>query len=316
MTWLLRYAARAWSLLALVPPRAAATVEEGAATAAKAAKQATTLETPTCLICEKPYLQRSSLTRHFQKKHVAGGTFEHPFPCPQCCRDGLDAPTISSPAEWSDHVGKQHGKTNVPVFAKAARPDDAEFPASRRPRKPAGAKRKREETTGPSMPGISVFDFSGEPVRKKPRGHDEEVTATSVKSEIMCSSDELIFGHTPCDPCFDQVGGCRSNDSDLGSSGSGNGYSPSGFSPVSSADIDTPLESPVLSSFEFVPVDTALLADMDDGPWLGLETWNDADDAGWQWAAGADAAGQEGSLKTCDFLEYGGLGLRGDGGGG
>jgi hypothetical protein len=63
-------------------------------------------------------------------------------------------------------------------------------------------------------------------------------------------------------------------------------------------------ESPVLSSFEFVPVGNDLLADMDDGPWLGLETWNDVDDAGWQWAAGGgEAAGKEGSLMTCDFAD-------------
>lgn len=272
MTWLLCYAATAGTRAAVKAP-------------ATKLKEEKPTSTSTCLLCEKSYAQRSSLSRHFQKKHVAGGAFEHPLSCPQCCRDGVEAPpTVSSPEEWCDHAARCHGgRANVPVVgAKAARLNSS----SDTPRptwKPARRKREEEAPAEPSIPGASVLDFSAaeEPVRKKAR-------RDTAESE---TSDEVVFfEQMPWDsPCFDLA-----SPSDLGSSGSGDGW----VSPVSSADtIKTPgLESPVLLNFELtLLVDAAVLdlADLDDGAWLGLDSWNDAT---WQWPAEPD----KGSLETCD----------------
>ncbi|KAI1313157.1 hypothetical protein F5Y03DRAFT_406465 [Xylaria venustula] len=248
-----------------------------AATATMPEEKETSTSTSTCLLCDK-----------------SAGTFDRPFPCPQCCREGVDTPpTVSSPEEWYDHVGMHHGKANVPVVvatgkAAAARLDDIAAPA----RKPA--KRMREEDTTsaePFLPGISASDFSSgeEPVRKKARRgcHRDELMSVEQPE----TSEIVSLEHTLCDSRYFDL----ASDSGLGSPVSGGGW----ISPVSSADtVTTPgLESPVISGFESaLPADNAALldlADLDDGTWLGFENWND--DAGWQRAAETDKAG----LETC-----------------
>ncbi|KAK4199156.1 hypothetical protein QBC40DRAFT_329797 [Triangularia verruculosa] len=193
-----------------------------------------------CLICDKSYTLRRSLTRHFQKKHSVG-TFEHPFPYPQYYRDGVNAPpTVSSPEEWYDYIGMYYGKINVPVVvarskAAAARLDDTKALA----RKPA--RRKREEEITPAEPlilGTSVLDFL---FREEP----------SETSEIV------FLENTPRDLRYSDL----VSNSGLSSSGSGDGWD----SPATSADtIDMPgLESPMVSSFELaLPVGNADLLDL------------------------------------------------------
>lgn len=111
-------------------------------------------------------------------------------------------------------------------------------------------------------------------MRKKARRgcHDDKPTSVG-QSEI---SDIVFLEHPTCDSrYYELVSG-----SGLGSSVSGDGW----VSRVPSADtVNTPgLQSPLVPTFELaLPVDNAALldlADLDDGAWLGYETWND--DAG------------------------------------
>jgi hypothetical protein len=67
-----------------------------------------------CLLCCKPYCDRSKLTRHVKSAHKA--QWEKPFGCPECIRQNKPSTTINGPAAWAAHVERSHGKSNTPVL--------------------------------------------------------------------------------------------------------------------------------------------------------------------------------------------------------
>ncbi|KAH9947511.1 hypothetical protein B0H21DRAFT_691785, partial [Amylocystis lapponica] len=189
MVWLHRYVSKAWSLLTLVlPVSTTSTPTTTDVTTTRAKPKATTATTWTCLLCEKKsYSKRTSLTRHSKEKHIDGGTFNHPFQCPQCRRKGLLPPTISSAMEWGNHVGLEHGTMYMPAVKSLHRDESSSPPAPKtpaRPRKTASTKRKREdEDTKASIPGVIILDMSGDTPRKKARVDEKEVSPRLVKLE-------------------------------------------------------------------------------------------------------------------------------------
>ncbi|KAK4194083.1 hypothetical protein QBC40DRAFT_138091, partial [Triangularia verruculosa] len=73
---------------------------------------------PRYLLCLQTFTQRAHLTRHNTNVHIAKGTFNLPFPCPKCRHEVI----IATPAEWSNHAEKTHGRHFAPNLPRAARP--------------------------------------------------------------------------------------------------------------------------------------------------------------------------------------------------
>lgn len=74
-----------------------------------------------CLLCgngkSKHFQGRGELTRHCQTIHIRNGTFDRPFLCPECVREGLEETTIEGGASaWSHHVEEVHGKYHTPYL--------------------------------------------------------------------------------------------------------------------------------------------------------------------------------------------------------
>lgn len=63
-----------------------------------------------CLLCDFPYSNVSSLTRHVRKFH----TFTKSFNCPECIRNGNAHEIDGIPSAWSNHVKQFHGKNHTP----------------------------------------------------------------------------------------------------------------------------------------------------------------------------------------------------------
>ncbi|KAL7905985.1 hypothetical protein GGI35DRAFT_126509 [Trichoderma velutinum] len=63
-----------------------------------------------CLLCDHPYSNVSSLTRHVREHHE----FKKPFNCPECLRNGDVHEVNGIPSAWSNHVLKFHGKNHTP----------------------------------------------------------------------------------------------------------------------------------------------------------------------------------------------------------
>ncbi len=54
------------------------------------------------------------MTRHDKTEHINKGKFDHPFPCPKCCREGLPSPPVIFGAmEWSSHVEQAHDRERL-----------------------------------------------------------------------------------------------------------------------------------------------------------------------------------------------------------
>ena len=277
MTWLLHYVGKAWSLLTCTLPNPPATTKEGEAKATEATR-ATRSAQSTCLICEKSFTRRSSLTTHSRGKHK----FEQPFPCPQCYRDGLEPVMISSSVEWSTHVEDVHGKNNAPTLAKADRPGEVEASGRRPQSKTAGVKRARDDDI--TEPRILEFDLSTEPLRKEPCAQlDDDFGTMWHDPEIPSFSSYPVPEITGYGPYFNLGGGCESTGSDFSSDSSDSSDSGScgSFSTISSEDTDTPLEWPE-SCISTAEIDTTPLADTEHWDCLSV---HDTDDAGWEWGA-------------------------------
>lgn len=72
-------------------------------------------QTPTCLLGCGPFADKSTLTRHYLRKHVRTGTFDRPFPCPECRSQGIGLVFIDGgPSAWSSHVQTVHGHIHAP----------------------------------------------------------------------------------------------------------------------------------------------------------------------------------------------------------
>jgi len=78
-------------------------------------------EQPRCLFGCGSFCHRQSLTRHYKQIHVVKGTFDQPFPCPECRRQGMqDSWIANGTSEWSNHVERFHGKIHTPNFPSHA----------------------------------------------------------------------------------------------------------------------------------------------------------------------------------------------------
>lgn len=295
MVWLVRYAARAWSLLTLVLPVSASTATIEGERKVTTPDKATPEKRFTCLLCkDKSYSQRSSSTRHSKVKHIDGDTFGHPFSCPRCYREVLNVPTNSDPEEWSNHVEQQHGKIYAPMLTKAC-PDgyEASKAPARRPRKIADAKRKRDETKEASTPRVLVLDFSEEPQRKKAHTSKEKASFLSLKAKSPSSVATSVLEIEPCSPRLGLAVSYQNVEDIFGSSTSDDNDSRGGFSRCSSGSMDTPIESPVTPNSEVFPIHHALAESTSSGTCGALITYKDAADAGWERVEKADATGQE-----------------------
>ncbi|KAF2241860.1 hypothetical protein BU26DRAFT_524987 [Trematosphaeria pertusa] len=83
-----------------------------------------------CLLCgdgtSASFRGRGELTRHCRKIHVTYGTFDRPFPCPECVLEGLEETTIEGGVSaWSHHVEEVHGTYHTPYL-----PSDQSSPES------------------------------------------------------------------------------------------------------------------------------------------------------------------------------------------
>lgn len=69
-----------------------------------------------CLLCDRPFSSRSTLTAHCKTMHVEKGTFSQPFPCPRCLPTQSELPDqfITSASSWSIHVETVHGLDHAP----------------------------------------------------------------------------------------------------------------------------------------------------------------------------------------------------------
>ncbi|KAK8035693.1 hypothetical protein PG991_001766 [Apiospora marii] len=65
-----------------------------------------------CLFCEKPFADRSSLTRHTKNQHTKDTTFSRPFTCPKCDEQ------VDGAEQWSNHVERVHGRANAPNWKR------------------------------------------------------------------------------------------------------------------------------------------------------------------------------------------------------
>lgn len=261
MVWLLRYVQRAWTLLAVVSTVSSVFADIVNDKKEKNKPKATELETWTCLLCQKIYKMRSSLSRHFKEIHIDGGTFNHPFPCPKCPREDVDKPitkpiALCTPMEWVNHAELVHGKQCAPTLPKTSSSTKSTTPKAPRalpcqPRKTTStaAKRKTED------PEVLVFDLSMEPPRKK---------RTKSQPSIQEESPRLESGTCGIDAAYDDldfldfslpVVGIWNQGDDIGSINSlddSDSYG-GGFS-QSLSDISTPMESPVtLPDSELLP---------------------------------------------------------------
>lgn len=63
-----------------------------------------------CLLCDFPYSNVSSLTRHVRRHHE----FSKPFNCPECLRNGNVHNVSGIPSAWSNHAKQFHGKIHTP----------------------------------------------------------------------------------------------------------------------------------------------------------------------------------------------------------
>ncbi len=70
----------------------------------------------TCLLCSASYALRSGLTRHNQNSHFIKGTFDRPFPCPQCDLMGKEKHMVEGVEQWSNHVERCHGIMHTPCL--------------------------------------------------------------------------------------------------------------------------------------------------------------------------------------------------------
>jgi hypothetical protein len=76
-----------------------------------------------CLLGCGPFRGRSELTKHYQRMHVRTGTFDRPFPCPECIRRGIgDFLIEGGPSAWSNHVETVHSKIHAPNLLSHAIP--------------------------------------------------------------------------------------------------------------------------------------------------------------------------------------------------
>ncbi|KAI0804888.1 hypothetical protein GGR55DRAFT_304735 [Xylaria sp. FL0064] len=75
-----------------------------------------------CLLCKKPFANRSALTRHSNALHTDEATFSRPFSCPECQSVGLEETLISSARQWSNHVERVHGKAHAPNWSPEQNP--------------------------------------------------------------------------------------------------------------------------------------------------------------------------------------------------
>ncbi|KAF2727597.1 hypothetical protein EJ04DRAFT_133495 [Polyplosphaeria fusca] len=76
-----------------------------------------------CLLGCGSFRGRSELTKHYQRTHVKTGTFDRPFPCPECLRQNMSEMLIEGgPSAWSNHVQAVHGKVHAPNLPSVANP--------------------------------------------------------------------------------------------------------------------------------------------------------------------------------------------------
>ncbi|KAF2731199.1 hypothetical protein EJ04DRAFT_16250 [Polyplosphaeria fusca] len=76
-----------------------------------------------CLLCNGSFRGRSELTKHYHRLHVKNGTFDWPFSCPECLRQGMADTLIEGGAPaWSNHVERVHGKIHAPNLPSYAHP--------------------------------------------------------------------------------------------------------------------------------------------------------------------------------------------------
>ncbi|KAK0706297.1 hypothetical protein B0T26DRAFT_680002 [Lasiosphaeria miniovina] len=61
-----------------------------------------------CLFCLKSFTFRGGLTRHNENDHFSKGTFDRPFPCGECGRQGKTH-VVDGAEQWSNHVETCHG---------------------------------------------------------------------------------------------------------------------------------------------------------------------------------------------------------------
>lgn len=76
-----------------------------------------------CLLCDGSFRGRSELTKHYHRLHVKNGTFDWPFSCPECLRQGMADTLIEGGAPaWSNHVERVYGKIHAPNLPSYAQP--------------------------------------------------------------------------------------------------------------------------------------------------------------------------------------------------
>ena len=89
-----------------------------------------------CLLGCGSFFGRYGLTRHMERFHLDTGTFDCPFPCPECLvNSSAQENLIHGPSDWCSHVATKHRKIDAPDL-----PSRASTP--RRPRDVCGKQAK------------------------------------------------------------------------------------------------------------------------------------------------------------------------------
>ncbi|KAK3325240.1 hypothetical protein B0H66DRAFT_615721 [Apodospora peruviana] len=146
-----------------------------------------------CLLCNHPYSNTSSLTRHVRRHH--GDTFREPFNCLECRRVGKTCQISALPSAWSNHVRSFHGKKYTPNLWSQS--TSLKLEGAKRGRSPedtlgAPSKRTRQEEDDYTMGDFRVRweqtpdPHAGEEFWVTGRECDQEAVPYSCTDEEGC----------------------------------------------------------------------------------------------------------------------------------
>ncbi|KUI64507.1 Mitosis inhibitor protein kinase mik1 [Cytospora mali] len=75
-----------------------------------------------CLLGCQTFANQTALREHLINCHYWLWVVVEPFPCPECCRLGLEKCIISDSAEWRRHIESHHDPKLLPPMTKASNP--------------------------------------------------------------------------------------------------------------------------------------------------------------------------------------------------
>lgn len=73
-----------------------------------------------CILGCQTFQNTTTLREHLVKCHRALWTVAEPFPCPECCRLGMEDCIISDSAEWRRHIDSCHDPKLLPPMTQAS----------------------------------------------------------------------------------------------------------------------------------------------------------------------------------------------------